>query len=79
MTIPRVSNEDQEWIDACRGGPAALSNFDYSGPLTEFVLLGNLAIRLGKKIEWDGPSAKATNAPEAQPLIRREYRKGWEL
>ncbi len=79
QTISRVGNEDQEWIDACRGGPAALSNFDYSGPLTEFVLLGNLAIRLGKKIEWDGPNLKATNAPEAEELIRREYRKGWEL
>jgi hypothetical protein len=79
QTIPRVPDEDVEWIEACKGGPAALSNFANAGPFTETVLLGNLGIRLGKKIEWDGPNMKATNAPEADPLIRREYRKGWEL
>jgi predicted dehydrogenase len=79
-TIPRVKNEDQEWIDAIRGtGHAPLSGFDQSGPFTETVLLGNLAIRLGKKITWDGPNLKATNAPEADHLIRRKYRKGWEV
>jgi predicted dehydrogenase len=79
QTIPRVPDEDAEWIEACKGGPAALSNFANAGPFTETVLLGNLAIRLGKKIQWDGPNMKATNAPEADVLIRREYRKGWEL
>ncbi|MFP6872492.1 MAG: Gfo/Idh/MocA family oxidoreductase, partial [Verrucomicrobiales bacterium] len=80
QTIPRVKNEDQEWIDAIRGsGSAPLSGFDYSGPFTETVLLGNLAIRLGKQIDWDGPNLKATNAPEAAPLIKRDYRKGWEI
>ena len=79
ITIPRVPNEDVEWIEACRGGAPALSNFGHAGPFTEVVLLGNLAIRLGKKIEWDGPSMKATNAPEADALIQRDYRQGWEL
>jgi hypothetical protein len=79
VTLPRVADEDVEWIEACKGGAAALSNFANSGPFTEVVLLGNLAIRLGKKIEWDGPNMKATNAPEADALIRRPYRKGWEL
>ena len=78
-TIQRVPNEDTEWIEACKGGPKALSSFDYTGPLTEMVLLGNLAVRLGKKIEWDTKALKATNAPEADKLIRREYRKGWDL
>jgi predicted dehydrogenase len=78
-TVRRVPNEDAEWIEACKGGPKALSSFDYSGPLTEMVLLGNLAVRLGKRIEWDAQSLKATNAPEADQLIRRPYRKGWEL
>jgi len=78
-TIPRVADEDVEWIEACKGGPPALSNFGYSGPFTETVLLGNLAIRLGEKVEWDGPQMKATNLPAADSLIRREYRKGWEL
>jgi predicted dehydrogenase len=78
-TLPRVADEDAEWISACRGGPASEGSFDYSGLLTEFVLLGNLAVRLDKKIAWDGENMKATNAPEADTLIRREYRKGWEL
>ena len=79
QTIRRVASEDAEWIEACKGGPKALSNFDYSGPLTEMVLLGNLAVRLGKKIEWDAKALKATNAPEADRLIRPSHRAGWEL
>jgi predicted dehydrogenase len=78
-TIRRVNGEDEEWITACRGGPAALSNFANAGPFTEMVLLGNLAIRAGEKLEWDGPSMKATNCPGADQYVRREYRKGWEL
>ncbi len=79
VTLPRVPNEDVEWITACKGGPAALSNFDYAGLLTEFVLLGNLAIRTGEKLEWDGELMKATNCPAADQYVRREYRKGWQL
>jgi len=78
-TIRRVPNEDTEWIEACKGGPKALSSFDYAGPLSEMVLLGNLAVRLDKKIDWDTKALRATNAPEADELIRREYRKGWDL
>ena len=78
-TIHRVPNEDVEWLEACKGGPKPLSSFDYAGPLTEMVLLGNLAVRLSKKIEWNAEALKATNAPEADELIRREYRKGWKL
>lgn len=79
QTIPRVPNEDVEWITACKGGPAALSNFSYAGPFTEMVLLGNVAIRAGKKIEWDASSLRCPNAPEADQYIRREYRAGWTL
>jgi predicted dehydrogenase len=79
QTVRRVANEDAEWIEACRGGPKPLSSFDYAGPFTEMVLLGNLAVRLGKKIEWDAAALKARNAPEADELIRREYRPGWAL
>ena len=80
-SIDRVEDWDpyREWIDGIKGGPTPLSNFDNAGPFTEVVLLGNLAVRLGKKIEWDSASLKATNAPEADALIRREYRKGWEM
>jgi len=78
-TIRRVPNEDTEWLEACKGGPKPLSSFDYAGQLTEMVLLGNLAVRLGKKIEWDSAALKAKNAPEADAMIRRTYRKGWNL
>jgi predicted dehydrogenase len=69
----------QEWIEACKGGPPAYSNFDYAAPMTEALLVGNLAIRLGKRIEWDSAALKAKSAPEADPLIKPEYRKGWSL
>jgi len=68
-----------EWIAAIKGGPPAMSNFDYAGLLTESILLGNVAIRVGKEIEWDGENMKVTNSPEAAQYIQREYRKGWEL
>ena len=76
-TIPRVEGGDPhpEWIRACKGGPKAGSNFDYSGPLTEMVSLGNLAIRAGKKLEWDGPNMRVTNCPEANKYVRHGYRK----
>ena len=78
QTLPESPGHHEEWINACRGGPPSTDGFDYAGPLTEMVLLGNVAIRAAKKIEWDGPNLKVTNAPDAQKFIRREYRKGWE-
>ena len=70
-----------EWVTACKGGRAAFSNFDHAGPLTEFVLLGNLAIRAGQghKVQWDGPSLTCTNRPELNRFVRRDYRTGWTL
>src|SRR6266542_1904334 len=79
-TIRRAPNGPyREWIDACKGGPMCLSNFDYSGRLAETVLLGNVALRVGRKFEWDGKELRARNCPEAAQYIRREYRKGWKL
>src|SRR5436190_9046 len=72
-------NHHQEWINACKGGPKALSNFDYSGPMTEAVLLGNVALRVGKKIQWDSKKLKVTNVPEANQYLRTQYRKGWKV
>ena len=66
-----------EWLNACKGGPASLSNFDYAVLLTEVVLWGNVAIRVGKKIEWDGPNMKATNCSEAEAFIKPAMRSGW--
>jgi predicted dehydrogenase len=78
-TLPRTSSHYAEWIEACKTGKPTLANFEYSGWLTEANHLGNVAYRLGKKLEWDAEQMYARNAPEANPLIRREYRKGWEL
>jgi hypothetical protein len=79
-SIPRSKGHKIEWLEAIKGGPAAGSDFaDYGGPLTEVVLLGNVAIRAGKKIEWDPVNLKAKNAPDVDQYVKREYRKGWEL
>ena len=78
--IARSPGHYKEWLDAIRGGKPARSNFsDYSGPLTELVLLGNLAIRCGKKVVWDAVNLKAVGCPEADAYIRRAYRKGWDF
>jgi predicted dehydrogenase len=79
-TLPRAEEGHyMEWINACKGGPAAMSNFDYAAPFTETFLLGLIALRVNKKLEWDGPNMTFTNAPEANQYLKREYRKGWEI
>jgi len=78
-TIPRSIGHYQEWIKACKEGTPTTCNFDYSGALTEAVLLGNVAYRTGKEIEWDAKQLAATNTVDAALYIRREYRKGWGL
>ena len=78
-SLPREVNHYQDWIRACKGGPKPLANFDYSGPLTETILLGNVAARAGQKLAWDGPNFKVTNLPEADKYLRRQYRQGWTL
>jgi predicted dehydrogenase len=78
--IPRSNGHHREWIDAIKGGPAAMSNFDYASRLTELTLLGVLSLRLGgKKILWDSANMKAIGLPEADEIIREPVRKGWEM
>jgi len=77
--IPRVRGHHEEWIEACKTGKRTASNFDYAGALTEANHLGNLAYRLGKKLEWDPVNLRAKNCPEADRLISKQYRKGWML
>ncbi len=69
----------QEWLHACKTGAPTLCNFDYSGALVEHNLLGTVAFRAGKKLQWDAENLKATNCPEADRLIRPPYREGWTL
>jgi predicted dehydrogenase len=85
-SIPRSPGHHQEWIDACKGGKPAGSNFDWAGPLAEAVLLGNIALRralkekvVRMKLQWDPKAFKITNLPEANEYLHREYRKGWSL
>ena len=78
-SLPRVKDHWVEWLEACKNGKAALADFEYSGWLTEANHLGNVAYRVGKKIEWDADKMRVKNAPEAEKYVRREYRKGWEL
>jgi hypothetical protein len=76
-TIPRVPKSDPylEWTTACRGGPAPGSNIvDHAADLTEFVLLGNIAIRLGRPIQWDPAAGVCLGLPEANRLIHKNYR-----
>ena len=75
----RELNHYQEWIRACKEGKQPAANFDYSGPLTETVLLGNVAAKAGKRIFWDTENMNIINMPEANKFLRREYRKGWSL
>lgn len=78
-TIPDSIGHHAEWIQACKDGTPTTCNFDYSGALTESVLLGNVAYRVGKQLEWNAAELKATNCPEADQYIRKSYRKGWEV
>ncbi|MFP6603936.1 MAG: gfo/Idh/MocA family oxidoreductase, partial [Pirellulaceae bacterium] len=68
-----------EWIKACKDGSPTTCNFDYSGALTESVLLGNVAFRTGKPLQWNAKTLKAANCPEADKYISKEYRSGWEV
>ncbi len=78
--LPRAKFGHQEsFLNACKGGEPACSNFDYSGPLAEIVLLGDIATRIKKPFTFKRKELKAVNCPEADALVKREPRKGWEF
>jgi predicted dehydrogenase len=77
-TLPRSKGHHRDWLAACKGGTPASSNFQYGAALTEVGLLGLVALRVGKKIQWDAKAMKATNTPAADALIKESYRAGWE-
>jgi predicted dehydrogenase len=89
QTIPRNVGRYayyKEWVDSCKGGNPAGSNFDWAGPLAEAVLLGNIALRVQlreeltlHKLLWDSANLKVTNLEDANQFVRREYRPGWSL
>jgi hypothetical protein len=70
----------QQWANACKGQGRATGNFDYSGPLTETVLLGTIAVRFpDQKLDWDSSKLKITNVAEANQFVHKRYRQGWEV
>lgn len=77
--LPVPTGHHEEWLAACRGEGKTGSPFSYAGPLTEANHLGNVAYRLGKKINWDAKAMECVACPEAAPLIRRQPRAGWSL
>jgi len=81
-TIPRSPGIHEEWIAAIKAGKKSTTDFSYSGPLTEAMLLGNVALRMKDAktvLEWDGENLQVTNLPEANQYIHKEYRQGWSL
>jgi predicted dehydrogenase len=79
---PQMGSVDhyQQWVDACLGKGRPETNFDYSGPLTEAVLLGNVGIHFaGKTLQWDPVSMQIPNLAEADPYLRKSYRQGWSI
>jgi hypothetical protein len=89
MILPRTPAEWRdkypphfmEFVTACEQNDPGkcFAGFGYSGPLTETVVLGCVALRAGKRIEWDGPNMRITNEESANQLLRRDYRTGWEV
>jgi hypothetical protein len=79
-TLPRSPGNEREWLDAAKGGKVKPGgNFEFSGKVTEALLLGNIATRAGQKLTWDRANLKVINSDAAQKLVSPERRRGWEL
>jgi predicted dehydrogenase len=78
-TLPRTASHHKEWLDACRGRAQSLSPFVYAASLTEALLVGNLALRTGRAIEWDAEHMRATGASAADAFIHPPARTGWSF
>lgn len=81
QTIPRSPGHNQEWFDMMKGGKPSYSNFDVAAYLTETILLGCIALRVGvgRKMDWDGPNMQSPNIKEAAKYVKRDYREGWSV
>jgi predicted dehydrogenase len=75
----RTLGHYQEWIDACKGGRPATCEFDFASRVTETALLGNLAVRTGKLLEWDAESMRISNDADANRFVEEPYRAGWAI
>ena len=79
QTLPRPISELDQWIRACKGGQASDASFDKIYPFTQAICMGTIAMRVNNKLMWDAGKMQFTNSPEANQLMHRKYRKGWEL
>ena len=78
--LPPLGHFQKQWIDACKDTSLKTAcDFEYSGNMIEQLLLGLVAYRVGKKLDYDGAAGRVTNCPEANDLLRRKYRPGWTL
>jgi hypothetical protein len=80
--LERSPGHMQEWLMAIKGDKPLdfpKSNFAYAGPFSEKILLGNIALRMGRRLEWDGENMKFTNCAEANAFVTKEYRSGWKV
>ena len=78
-SIPNSIGHWNEWVTACKTGSPTTCNFDYSGALTETVLLGIVAFRSGERIEWNAENLQATNSSKAAEYVTKQYRAGWSV
>jgi predicted dehydrogenase len=78
-TVPPSKGHHVEWIEACKGNGTTRAHFGFAGPLTESVLLGVVAVRTRRTLEWDSANLRVTNVPEANEFVTKTYRSGWEL
>ena len=76
---PTTADANNVWIDSFKNNTQSPGSFIYAGPVTETILLGGVALRTGKRVEYDTAAMKITNIPDANKFLVREYRKGWEL
>jgi hypothetical protein len=77
--LTRSPGHYRDWIRACKGGDPACSNFSVSAPMTEWILLGVIALRVEGKVEYDSAKMRVTNNQEANKYIRPVVRKGWSM
>ena len=77
--LPPIGNFQKQWINACKGSLKTCCDFDYGGKMIEMMLLGLVAYRVGKKINYDGATGRVLDCSEANDLLRRTYREGWTL
>jgi hypothetical protein len=77
--LPAMGDFQKQWINACKGNLKTACNFEYNGNMIETILVGMVAYRAGRKINYDGAAGQVIGDPEASALLRRKYRDGWTL